>query len=143
MTQLRKEKIPCPSCKHIQETVLCDSLNSDLNPELREQLFTGKLNVFKCKRCGHEAFVDISLLYHDMKRKFGVWYFPVSLLDQEDFYDNFTIDGKQIMVLEAASLQLFEDDGDHYLLNIHITFDMREMIFYIIFREKLYNHHSN
>lgn len=67
------------------------SVNVTIDPELKEQLFNAEINRFACKRCGHEAFMPVSLLYHDMEGKFCIQFYPAEQLYEEDFYDNFTI----------------------------------------------------
>ena len=138
MTHEREEDVSCPSCKKTEKIKFYYSINADLNPELREKLFNVEINVFKCKRCKNEAILlDIPLLYHDMKRKFQVWYYPVENLKKDDFYNNFSVDGKQTLgdrIKEIAPKFILEG----YQSNPHIVFSMQEMLFYIIFRETLY-----
>jgi len=139
MTQEREEDVCCPSCKKTEKIKFYNSINLDINPELREQLFNGEINVFKCKRCNNGAILlGIPLLYHDMKRKFQVWYHPVENLEKAEFYNEFSIDGKPIIddrIKEITPKCLLEG----YLSNPHIVFSMREMVYYIFFRESLYS----
>ena len=142
MTMVRQEMVPCPSCKKSQKVTLYDTINVDLNPDLRTKLFNGEINAFKCEHCGHAAhFADVALLYNDMKREFAVWYFPFSSLAQKEFYDDFSADGK--LKLNDQLRKLYSMGGiKEYLSQTHIVFSMPEMIFYIIFREKLFDHCS-
>jgi len=142
MTQLREEQVTCPSCHKSHNVTLYDTINADLNPDFRVELLDGKINAFKCSQCGHEALIDIPLLYHDMKRKFGIWYYPVQLLEQEDFCDDFSIDGKLKFDNPLQNLPGFKK-AENYLSESHIVFNMQEMIFYIIFRERLFDHYSD
>lgn len=43
MSQLRKENIECPHCHQEGEFDLWTSVNVDLNPELREKVFSDEL----------------------------------------------------------------------------------------------------
>lgn len=143
MTMVRKEMVPCPSCKKSQNVTLYDTINVDLNPDLRTKLFNGEINVFKCEYCGHAAhFADVPLLYNDMKREFAVWYFPLSSLEQKDFYDDFSADGK--LKLNEPLQKVYSKCGiNDYLSRTHIVFSMPEMLCYVIFRENLFDHCSS
>lgn len=67
------QNLKCPRCGKESETLLWQSINVSLDNSLREQLFSGKLNKFVCKDCGHQCYVEHDLLYHDMKKEFMVW----------------------------------------------------------------------
>lgn len=118
----------CPKCSHAQEFLLYDSLNVTLKPALREMLFQGLINVFRCDGCDFTSFIDHPLLYHDMERAFSVQYYPVAALEDENFYKLFRKDG-------SIPLKEFPE---HYLAKPHLVFDMHEMLRYIIFREKIF-----
>jgi hypothetical protein len=51
MTEMESHKLNCPKCGHLQDTVVWTSLNVSLDPDLREKLFNGEINVFICQ--GH------------------------------------------------------------------------------------------
>lgn len=70
MSQLRKENITCPHCH--QEGVLSfwSSVNVDLNPELREKIFSDELFMYHCPHCGEVTGIPAGFLYHDMKHQF-------------------------------------------------------------------------
>ena len=75
MTQSFRYELKC-SCGEVFESELYESINATINPDLMGKLFNDELNVVKCPSCGHEIKVDIPLLYHDMKQKLMVYYFP-------------------------------------------------------------------
>ncbi len=129
MTKIDSQTIKCPECGNSQDVVLCDSLNVDLNPDIREKLFSGEINVFKCNSCEFEAFINKPLLYHDMTRQYCVQYFPPELTEDDKFYANFNSAGK----FDIPGIP----DGN-YLKEPHIVFNINEMIIYITFRDKLF-----
>ncbi|MFP4082266.1 MAG: CpXC domain-containing protein [Candidatus Aminicenantes bacterium] len=80
--------ISCPHCGFMKATAVYTSVNVTLNPELRRELFDDRLNRFKCPDCGKIFLVEINLMYHDMERKFAVWYCPqgdVPEIEKETF----------------------------------------------------------
>ncbi len=79
MTIERMEEIDCPKCGKKQTETIRDTINVTLNPELKEKLFQGEINKFRCKVCGNEAFISLPLFYHDMDKKYCVQYYPVRL----------------------------------------------------------------
>jgi transcription elongation factor Elf1 len=71
MTLKRNETVKCPKCGHEENVELWDTLNVSLDPRDKELLFQGKINLFVCSECDHHAFINIPLLYHDMRRRFS------------------------------------------------------------------------
>ena len=109
-----------------------------LDPELRERLFDGEINLFQCDECGFEAYLPKSLLYHEMKRKFFVHYHPPAFLKSKEFYGQYDIRGK----IPVDTVPEFVRKMGRYMREPHIVFDINEMINYIIFREVLYDQYG-
>ena len=76
MIQQITEKMNCPQCGTEREVILWEKINVKMNPDLKENLLNGTLNMLKCKDCGYEARVDIPLIYHDMNKKFFIHFAP-------------------------------------------------------------------
>ena len=76
MSKISKRPIPCPSCGYTGEFTLWESVNVDLNPNMREKVLRGELFRWTCPNCGETFTVPYGTLYHDMKRKFMVYYLP-------------------------------------------------------------------
>lgn len=74
MSQFRKEQIDCPQCGEHGEFELWDSINVDLDPELREKIFSEDLFVWECPKCGAKVYIPFGTLYHDMKHKFMLFF---------------------------------------------------------------------
>jgi hypothetical protein len=91
---MESHKLNCPNCGHLQDNVVWTSLNVSLDPTLREKLFNGEINVLVCQKCGNRALISTALLYHDMKRKYCVQYYPVQAIEDAEFFKRFTKDGK-------------------------------------------------
>ncbi len=129
MSRLSNQQLSCPKCGNSQEVVVWDSLNVSKNQSLKDKLFSGEINVFRCTSCDFEAFINRPLLYHDMDHNYCVQYYPPELLEDDNFLKIFTRQGK--FVAEGIP------EG-HYLLEPHIVFNVNEMLIYIEFRNKLF-----
>ncbi|WP_424357320.1 CpXC domain-containing protein [Methanocella sp. MCL-LM] len=128
MSTSDKINMECPECKAAQEMTVWQQINVGTNPELKEELFGWKINVFTCNSCGLKAQLPAALLYHDPGRQFCVQYYPADILGNEDFYALFDARGE---LLEKTDIGGCEDYG----VTPHKVFDMAEMLRYIVFRE--------
>lgn len=90
MSELRKEKISCPHCKHEGEFELWSSINADLNPELKEGIFNEKIWAWTCPSCGETTYIPWGTLYHDMTNKFMI-FFSFDSDDINDIYESFEL----------------------------------------------------
>lgn len=77
MSECRTELIKCPHCNHVTPMTIWNSINSTLDPDLKEKLLNGKLFDWKCEVCGFVANVSFSTLYHDMKHRFMILFDPL------------------------------------------------------------------
>ena len=75
----------------------------------------------------------MDLLYHDVENQFCVQFFPFEWILDDKFIQRFRFqDGNVVFVPQKDILSL-----PAYLRNFQITFNMNEMIRYIIFLEKV------
>lgn len=133
MSMEEPRELECPHCGNIQTAVVWDSVNVTLNPELKEKLFQGDINIFTCRKCKETSLINTQLLYHDMTHKFSVAYFPLEALDDISFFSKFTPEGR----IPIRGIQQDLVDSNHYLNSPHVVFDMSEMVRYVYFRDKL------
>jgi predicted RNA-binding Zn-ribbon protein involved in translation (DUF1610 family) len=66
MSRLTFHEIECPECGLKQKVNIYESVNVTHDPDLKEELLQGKINIFKCHKCGHQSIINNPLLYHDM-----------------------------------------------------------------------------
>lgn len=74
MSLIRRETIKCPHCHQESEFEFWNSVNIDLNPELKEKIFNGELFIFHCPFCGLKEIIPTGTIYHDMKNKFMLFF---------------------------------------------------------------------
>lgn len=72
MSQFERSTCNCPKCKSEIGFTRWTSINADLNPEIREELFTGNFGKVICPRCGQVSYVEYDFLYHDMRGKYMI-----------------------------------------------------------------------
>ncbi|MGC9364257.1 MAG: CpXC domain-containing protein [Fidelibacterota bacterium] len=128
--------VNCPKCQHEQTIHVWSSINATLNPEGRNRLFDGQINRFTCSKCGYESLIPLPLLYHDPERRIAAHYFPPESMKKAEFLDQFDIQGKFLVTGEV------DFEIPEHLLDIHVVFDMNELIRYILFREMLIEFHQ-
>ena len=67
MSKYHEEKIICPSCGKEGEFLVWDSINTVLNPEMKEKVRNRSAFVFTCPHCQQSAEVQYDFLYHQME----------------------------------------------------------------------------
>ena len=80
MTKILKEneEVECPICKQKHLMTLYDSVNVQLNPELKEKVFKGEINSLPCTNgllLGPFLYVDGNI---------WVWIYPGFMIDQKE-----------------------------------------------------------
>jgi transposase-like protein len=79
-----KVNVSCPFCGFGQVVSVYTSVNVTLNPQLRQMVLDDSLNRFVCLDCGKSSFIGTNMIYHDMKKKFAVWFSPQASLRDKD-----------------------------------------------------------
>lgn len=90
---------------------LCDSINIQQDPELREALMANQINAVTCEHCGFHFRVDKQLLYHDPSRAYMIFCLPADDTALQAATDQFhaTMQGMQELFpdeLEAPDVHL-------------------------------------
>jgi O-acetyl-ADP-ribose deacetylase len=137
MSLMAPHELQCPACGHTQTIEVWSTINVTVDPKLKDRLFNGEINTFLCEKCGKKSFIDTPLFYHDMRQNYCVQFYPLALLEDKTFFENFEADGST----KKISLPFMDKFADtaKYLANPHIVFAMDEMLRYITFREALYS----
>lgn len=67
MSLCKEKEIICPNpkCGNKAEMKIWESLNATIDPETKNSLLEEKINWFKCEKCGLDAEIAQTLLYHD------------------------------------------------------------------------------
>jgi hypothetical protein len=131
-----KRIINCPKCQQEKSVTVWSSINSALDPQGRSRLFDGEINRFKCTKCSYESLIPTPLLYHDPERQIAAHYFPPESMKKTEFLDQFDRYGKFVVTAEV------DFDVPEHLKDVHVVFNMNELVSYIIFREMLLEYHQ-
>ncbi|MBI3944592.1 MAG: hypothetical protein HY321_01610 [Armatimonadetes bacterium] len=78
----REYTLTC-SCGRMFHADLYDTVNVTAEPELRQSILQGRLNVVQCPRCHRECYVDKPFLYHDMDRDLLLYIYPEACAPEE------------------------------------------------------------
>lgn len=76
MTQIQFETFACPNCGSDIEARIHSSVNVTLDPDLRDEVMSDRLNTALCPNCGTPIRVVTRVLYHDMTRRIAIWFAP-------------------------------------------------------------------
>lgn len=74
MSSFRNIKITCPACNTEGPYTIWDSVNVDLDPELKSKVMDGSLFTWVCPNCKKSFNAPYSFLYHDMTHNFIVYF---------------------------------------------------------------------
>lgn len=74
MSKHMKEQITCPECGKKSDFLIWESINTTLDPEMKQAVRDGSAFMFKCPHCGHQAHVDYGFLYHQMEDRIMIHY---------------------------------------------------------------------
>ena len=76
MSKHHIEKITCPKCEAESDFVIWDSINTMLNPEMKDKILNGEAFKWECPHCGHKMKVLHHILYHQMEDDIMIYYVP-------------------------------------------------------------------
>ena len=93
MSRTNEETIKCPKCGKESKFVMWSSINTVLDPEMKKKVLTGEIFKFKCNKCGCEARINYSSLYHQMEDLVMIYLVPESEVKKtyEIFYEKNTL----------------------------------------------------
>lgn len=81
MTIANLEEVECPQ-GHFFEAELLSAISVYDNPELKEALIAGEINLVSCPECGEMFYAERFILYHDSNNEFIAFVYPLSFQGQ-------------------------------------------------------------
>ncbi|AKL97504.1 CpXC domain-containing protein [Endomicrobium proavitum] len=81
MSISNKEEIKC-SCGHVFEAELVSAISVFDNPELKEALIAGEINLVTCPACKEMFYAENFILYHDSENELIAFVYPLSFQNQ-------------------------------------------------------------
>lgn len=91
MSASKLEEIQCP-CGEIFEAELYNSINATKDPELKEALLAGEINVVCCPSCNEMFYAEHFLIYHDIQNEFMAFVYPKSFVTEMEYWHSKMID---------------------------------------------------
>ena len=78
MSRHHIEKVTCPSCHHEGDFELWDSINTALDPEMKEKVLNQSIFLYTCPSCGETFRLNYPTLYHQMEDLVMIYLVPES-----------------------------------------------------------------
>ena len=90
MSKSREVNITCPICNETNKFTIWDSINTMLDPELKEKAKDGSIFVFECPSCREKTQINYPCLYHQMEDEIMIYYATNDEDEKEivDFWTN-------------------------------------------------------
>ena len=90
MSKHHIEKVTCPSCHHEGEFEVWDSINTVLDPEMKEKVLNQSIFLYTCPNCGETFRLNYPTPYHQMEDFIMIYLVPESEVEKtyEIFYEN-------------------------------------------------------
>jgi len=77
MAIFNKQEITCP-CGYAFEAELLSAVSVSENPELKEAMLAGEINLVQCPHCGAMFYAENFILYHDRQNELIAFVYPLS-----------------------------------------------------------------
>jgi hypothetical protein len=94
-------EIACPKCSEQQQARISQSIDAELQPELREALLANRLNICECVHCGYKFRIDAPIFYRDPELGYAILCIP-----GRPGADNFEIDDEMESQVRALQTQM-------------------------------------
>ena len=76
------KKVTCPSCHYEGNFELWDSINTALDPEMKEKVLNQSIFLYTCPNCGETFRLNYPTLYHQMEDLIMIYLVPESEVEK-------------------------------------------------------------
>lgn len=73
-----KQSVKCPECFQMSDITVWSSITVKDSMDLKKDLLSGRINMFKCPSCGHTALMPNPILYTDEDKKLVIVFSPTN-----------------------------------------------------------------
>ncbi len=84
MSFMTEKEIECPNCSFPNSVEIWTIINASTDPELKELLIGGEINLIKCQSCREIFFADEFFLFHDKDNELMAFVYPSSDAHREE-----------------------------------------------------------
>jgi len=85
MSLSSQEEIRCP-CGEIFEADIWNSINAVEDPELKDAILSGEINIVSCPKCGQVFYAEHFVLYHDSNAELLAFVYPSSFVTDAEHW---------------------------------------------------------
>jgi len=120
MTQQKNMIVNCPACLEDSSFSIYSAINTQDNPEIKENIFNREIFKFICPHCGEEILVAYDCHYTDPENK----YIIALLSDTEECGDNIKVKGYTLRIVRSINefvekIALIEDKIDDKVIELY------------------------
>lgn len=124
MSLLVEKEFACPFCKHPNMVEVWSILNVKEDPELKDLLLGGELNMAECAACRKVFYAENFLIYHDPSNEMMVFAYPAVFAAEREKY--------QAQAASDFSKALNEqDEGGRFSYEAVALFGLDELVAYV------------
>lgn len=88
MSKNKQQPMQCPECGATGNFLIWESVNTNFNPDMKDQIISGEIFSWTCPRCRKVFKVLYPFLYHDMEGKKLIEFRPTPPGQQRDTTPN-------------------------------------------------------
>lgn len=119
MSFLIEEEMECPACKYPNKVEVWSVVNVKEDPELKDILLGGEMNMAECTSCKHVFYAEHFIIYHESDRELMAFVYPFS----------YRPDAKKWEEKTAADFAVFQQDSTEPLTYKPVTiFGLDELV---------------
>jgi hypothetical protein len=93
-------QLACPNCRTPIRAQVFTVIDVGVQPELKNYLLAGQLNVAVCPNCGTPAMIAAPLIYHDPAKQLFLIHFPQQLNARPEEQERFIGDATSLIMRE-------------------------------------------
>ena len=128
MSKHYETMITCPKCGKEAPFRIWESINTTLDPEMKEKVKDRSAFLFTCPNCGEANYVDYGFLYHQMEDTIMIAYSNTEEIDTPSGLDNIFLKGEYLLRIVRSlnalreKIYIFDDDLDDRIVEIYKLF---------------------
>src|SRR5215217_238582 len=93
-------QLNCPNCRTPMRAQVFTLVDIGMQPELKNYLLAGQLNMAICPNCGTPAMIAAPLIYHDPNKQLFLIHFPQQLNARPEDQERFIGDATSLIMRE-------------------------------------------
>ncbi|MCG3203707.1 MAG: hypothetical protein KCHDKBKB_00379 [Elusimicrobia bacterium] len=91
MSYLVEQETVCPHCSYPNQAEIWSVINVQLDPELRDLLLGGEINMIECVSCKEIFYAENFVLYHDPSTQLMAFVYPQSYANDKSRWESKTL----------------------------------------------------